>query len=505
VSRVTERLLRAAWIVVQVLFLAVPAFMLHAEEGTSTAVNIKGEIKFFSSAYTEDDTEDPFEPHEAGDYNLNRGELHLKLDGYISEKVSYRSLLYFTYGVRQVYDDTEELQVDESGTSEADDLETELKEASFTLMDFGAPGLDLTIGRQRVRWGTSDEYNVIDNLNPVDFGNLYTFDPDYFVAHLPMDGFNLEYELPTETPVKIQAVYFLSFKPSTLPRSFKARSTALMQDELDGLTGDYGFPTGEASIVLDEPPDYSVADAPVGVRLSGNLFNMDWGLSYYHGYVSLPVIHQIDADISLASGTTLTSFMDYPRLDVAGFDLAGEVRSVGVWAEVGCYWPEDYEVRRTTRFLTTTETKYIELFERPYYKYTVGFDYTFGIGTGLYWNTQFNHGFYDEFRYTVEARDELGLGGPGFMGDIEDYLASRIEYSFFNDELKTILDCLLEMPELSDVYGNSALVIKPKLVYKPYDNTSLELAYVLITGDSATKYGAFEKSDVAYLLMKVHF
>jgi len=61
------------------------------------------------------------------------------------------------------------------------------------------------------------------------------------------------------------------------------------------------------------------------------------------------------------------------------------------------------------------------------------------------------------------------------------------------------------MPELSDISGNSALVIKPKLVYKPYDNTSLELAYVLITGDSATKYGAFEKSDVAYLLMKVHF
>jgi hypothetical protein len=61
-------------------------------------------------------------------------------------------------------------------------------------------GLDLTVGRQRARWGTSDEYNVIDNLNPVDFGNLYTFDPDYFVAHLPMDGFNLEYRLPRTRP-----------------------------------------------------------------------------------------------------------------------------------------------------------------------------------------------------------------------------------------------------------------------------------------------------------------
>lgn len=477
---------------------------LSAEDG-SPEVNLKGDIKFFGSAYTEDNKDDDFEPHGAGDYNLNRGELHLKLDGYISDNVSYKSLLYFTYGVRQTADDLEELQVDEGGTAETDGLDTELKEASFTLMDFGAPGLDLTIGRQRVRWGTSDEYNVIDNLNPVDFGNLYTFDPDYFVAHLPMDGFNMEYRLPTDTTLRFQAVYFFSFKPSTLPSSFKARSTALMQDKLEELTGDYGFLTGDAAIVLDDPPDYSVGNGPIGLRVSGNMLNMDWGLSYYHGYVSLPVVHRIESDISIISGTTLTSRLDYPRLDVVGFDLAGEVESVGIWAEVGCYWPEDYKVRQTTRFLTTTETKYIKLFERPYCKYTVGFDYTFGIGTGLYWNTQFNHGYYDEFRYTSEARDELGLGGAGFMGDLENYLASRIEYSFFNDELTAILDGLLEMPEMSDISGNSAVVIKPKLIYKPYDNTSLELAYVLIAGDSRTKYGAFDKNDVVYTLMKVHF
>ncbi|OQC28696.1 MAG: hypothetical protein BWX71_00702 [Deltaproteobacteria bacterium ADurb.Bin072] len=419
--------------------------------------------------------------------------------------MSYKSLLYFTYGVRQVPGDIEKLQVDEGGTAEADEMETEIKEASFTLMDFGAPGLDLTVGRQRARWGTSDEYNVIDNLNPVDFGNLYTFDPDYFVAHLPMDGFNLEYRLPTDTTLRVQAVYFFSFKPSTLPASFQARSTALMQDRLADLTEGYGFPAGTAAIVLDDPPDYSVGDGPVGLRVSGNLLNMDWGLSYYHGYVSLPVVHRIESDIGIDTGATLTSYLDYPKLDVVGFDLAGEVESVGIWAEVGCYWPEDYRVRQTTRLLTTTETKYVRLFDRPYYKYTVGFDYTFGLGNGLYWNTQFNHGYYDEFRYTAEAKEELGLGGAGFMGDLENYLASRIEYSFFNDELTAILDGLLEMPELSDISGNSAVVIKPKLIYKPYDNTSLELAYVLITGDRSTKYGAFDRKDVVYTLLKVHF
>ena len=50
-------------------------------------------------------------------------------------------------------------------------------------MDLFVPGMDLIVGRQRTRWGTSDEYNVIDNLNPVDYANLYSFDPDYFVMH----------------------------------------------------------------------------------------------------------------------------------------------------------------------------------------------------------------------------------------------------------------------------------------------------------------------------------
>ena len=495
----------ASCLLLAVLLAACPPTLLSAEDGASRQVDVKGTVKLFSSVYTEAALDDRYDPHDKLDYNLNRGEFHLELSGYISEKVSYKSRLAFTYGAQSEVDDLEDLETGESGTTHSRDVDTDLKAASFTIMDFGLPGLDLTVGRQRVRWGTSDEYNVIDNLNPVDYGNLFTFDPDYFVAHLPVDGFNLEYRLPIETELKLQAVYLLSFKPSSLPRGFTERVRSLMQDELVEQSGGYGFPVGKAAVTLASMPDYSAQDGAVGVRLSGNLLNMDWGFSYYHGYVSLPVVHEIASDITLVEGTTLDARMDYPRLDVVGFDLAGEVRSVGIWAELGCYWPEDYRVRQTTRLLSTTRTQYIRLFDRPYWKYTLGFDYTSGIGSGLYWNTQFNHGFYDELRYTSEAERELDLGKPGFMGEIEDYLASRLEYSFFNDELTCVLDCLLEMPDKSDVNGYSAVVAKPKLIYKPYDNTSLELAYVLITGDGATKYGSYEKNDVAYLLLKVQF
>jgi len=494
----------AAFVCAAALVLACAATLKAQDEG-SRSFDLKGTVKLYGSVYTEDDASDRYDPHEALDYAINRGELHLKLDGYVSEKVSYKSHLAFTYGMRHDVRDLSQLEVQESGTEQETDLSTELKAASITVMDLGTAGVDLTVGRQRIRWGTSDEYNVIDNLNPVDYGNVFSFDPDYFVEHLPMDGFNLEYRLPTEWELKAQFVYLLSFRPASLPEGFKERITDLMEDELEEQTAPYGFPTGEVSVDLDSSPEYWAGKGTVGVRVGGNAFNMDWGVSYFHGYAGLPLIHAISSDITLVEGTTLNALMSYPRLDVLGFDLAGEVRSVGVWAEAGCYWPEDYVVRRTAKLMSTTRTDVIRLFDRPYWKYTLGFDYTFGIGSGLYWNVQFNHGFYDEFRYTPEAGSELGLGRPGFMGGIEDYLATRVEYKFFHDELTTVLDCLLEMPDKSDVNGYSAVVVKPKLIYKPYDSTSFELAYVLITGDSRTKYGAFEKNDVVYLLTKVYF
>ncbi|MGC9325269.1 MAG: DUF1302 family protein [Desulfomonilia bacterium] len=473
---------------------------LHA----AADVNIEGKVKLFSSFYGEDNDDDPFDPHEAGDYTINRGELHLGLNGYVSDNVSFTSLVYFIYEARGEYERLKDLESSTGFSSEVHRQDTYVKEASFTLIDVILEGLDLTAGRQRVRWGTSDEYNVVDNLNPVDFANLFSFDPDYFVDHLPMDGFNLEYHLPVDFDLKLQAVYFFSFKPSTLPRGFFDRSTAMLTERLEELTSSYGFSGGDVDLTLESIPDYSVSKGPVGVRLSGFVFNFDWGLSYYHGYQSLPFLTRLETDITLDS-TTLKGFYEYPELDVVGLDFAGEIHSIGIWGEFGAYFPEEIEVEQVTRLLTTTDREFIELFDRPYYKYTAGFDYTFGIGDGIYWNTQYNHGFYDEFSYTSDAEHVLGLGDPGFMGTLEDYFITEVEYAFFNDTLITTLDCLLEVSDFNDFSDSTALVIKPQITYKPFDNASIEIGYVVITGRSSTKYGDFDKNDVLYTLLKAYF
>jgi len=476
------------------------SYTLFAE----SEVYVEGEIKLFSSCYTADNDEDIIDPHDAGDFYLNRGELHLGVNGYVSDNVSFSSMVHFLHEARPAFDEIEECESDSGFSSSLQREDIYVKEASFVLMDIFIDGTDLTIGRQRVRWGTSDEYNVVDNMNPVDYGNVFSFDPDYFVEHLSMDGINLEYCFPMDFALRLQAAYFLTFKPSTLPDGFYARLLGLQQQRLDDLTSGYGFAGGDVELVLNDVPEYSIDKGPTGIRLSGNAFNLDWGISWFHGFQTLPLVSKVDTTITLES-TTLKSYLDYPKLDVVGLDLAGEIHSVGLWAEAAAYFPEDKKVVQATSLLSTADLVSFDMFECPYYKYTVGFDYTFGIGNGLYWNTQFNKGFYDEFAYTSEARDLLGMGGHGFMGELGDYYISFIEYSFFNEELTVTLNGILEIADYDDFSDNNAVVFKPDIEYKPFDNTSIEIGYVMITGDEATKYGSFKENDVAYCLLMTHF
>jgi Protein of unknown function (DUF1302) len=486
--------------------LVVGLFLLFPVSTARAAVDLRlgGVVKLYTSIYTQGGPGGGFLPHEAGDFALTRPELWLKLNGYASENVSFRGRVDFIYTHDATYERLSDLESASGFSSEANGFETYFREASFKVMDLFVPGLDLIAGRQRVRWGTSDEYNVIDNLNPVDYANLYSFDPDYFVDHIPMDGLSLEYQFPFDFDLKIQGVWYLYFRPSPLPAGFEAYLASAQGSRLDELTSSLGFPAGISSVEIGEVPDYNVEDSVFGIRLGGNLFNFDIGVSYYHGFQTLPLPERIVTDLT-AEVPSIEGFYGYPRLDVVGFDLAGELYSVGIWAEVGVYLPDDQDtVLLATTPLGTLENRF-PLLDRPYTKYTVGFDYTFGVGEGLYWNTQFNHGFYDEFGYTSEADEALGVDQAAFLGKLEDYYLTYLKYGFLNDALTVKLEFLLEVAGYDDFSRQTTWVLAPEIEYVPFDGTSIRFSYLTFNGSDATKLGAFSDSDLFYLLLKAFF
>ena len=487
-----------------ILWIVVVPFLPVQQGWTKPYVRLGGTAKLYTSVFTEDGEGAGLFPHKAGDFALTRAELWLKLNGYASDNVSFRARADFIYTADTDYQDFSEIEAGRGFSSEVQNFDINFREASFKVMDLLVPGMDLIVGRQRVRWGTSDEYNVIDNLNPVDYANLYSFDPDYFVMHEPMEGLVLEYLFPFDFALRVQGVYFLSFKPSPLPAGFESLLGLQQKQALDDLTGPLDLPPGISRIVLEDVPDYNLENGVFGIRLSGNFFNFDVGLSYYHGHQTLPLPERIFADLT-GEIPSIDGFYGYPGLDVAGFDLAGEFYSVGIWAEVGVYVPE----KRDTVVLLRTPFGDMEdrfpLLDRPYTKFTVGFDYTFGIGEGLYWNFQFNRGFYDEFSYTEEADEALGVDRSGFLGKLDDYYLTFLEYSFLSDTVTVTLNFLLEVAEYGDFSSNNTWLLTPEVAFVPFDGTSIEIAYIAFNGSASTKLGAFSDSDIVYLLLKAFF
>ncbi len=469
-----------------------------------TDLRVGGTIKFYTGLYTEGGEGAGLVPHDSGEFTLTRTELHLKLTGYASDNLSFRSRVDFIYTANPEYTTFSEIESNGGFSSDVHDIDTNLREASFKVIDLFVEGMDLIVGRQRVRWGTSDDYNVIDNLNPVDYANLYSFDPDYFVDHVPMDGLTLEYLFPVDFDLKIQAVYFISFKPSPLPQGFEGFLQLHQQQGLDALTSMLGLPTGVAHVELGDVPEYRIDTGVYGIRLSGNFFNFDVGLSYFRGFQTLPLLERLDTDLT-AEIPTMEGVYGYPRLNVLGFDLAGELFSVGLWAEVGVYFPEDRKTVITVRLPTGSTERRFRLLESTYTKFTLGFDYTFGIGEGLYWNTQYNHGFYDEFSYTDEADELLGVDRPEFLGKLEDYYVTYFEYNFLNDTVRCRMTLMLEVGDYGDFSGSTSLLFTPEVEYKPYDGLSLQGGYVAMNGATNSKFGAFSDGDVFYLLLKAMF
>ena len=499
-------MIRKSSLLFAVLFLGVLSLFPAQEGRTESYVRLGGTVKLYTSVFTESGEGAGLFPHKAGDFALTRAELWLKLNGYASDNVSFRARADLIYTADTEFNDFSDIEAGSGFSSEVQDFDINFQEASFKIMDLFVPGLDLIVGRQRVRWGTSDEYNVIDNLNPVDYANLYSFDPDYFVRHEPMEGFVLEYLFPVDFEMKVQGVYFLSFKTSPLPEGFGSFLALQQKQALDAFTSSLpvDLPPGISSVQVEDVPDYNLENGVFGIRLSGNVLNFDVGLSYFHGHQTLPLPQTILTDLT-GEIPSVEGFYGYPGLDVVGFDLAGELYSVGLWAEVGVYIPEDTDTVVLVRTPLFDQEDRFPLLNRPYTKFTVGFDYTFGIGEGLYWNVQFNRGFYDEFSYSEEADEALGLDRSGFLGKLDDYYLTFLEYSLLSETVTLTLSFLLSVAEYDDFSSNNTWLLTPEVKFVPYDGTSIEIAYIAFNGSSSTKLGAFSDSDLVYVLMKAFF
>jgi Protein of unknown function (DUF1302) len=400
------------------------------------------------------------------------------------------------------------------------------------------PNLDLRIGRQVVQWGAADQFNPTNNLNTLDLS-----DPLLFGRALANNMVRVDWNPKSDWI--LTAVWVPIFRPAELPRSAPLalrqvdRPPPIQEDASREILQLFAPSRFNRIDVTALQPDVTLANSQVGLRLGGRLLNQDISLSYYHGRFGIPT--PVATVNHMATGIAEVA-VAWPRMDVIGADIAGSIgplHGLGYWAEGAVVFPQqvDYalyndsgagplqEVRLSGQqiFLNTVNdagafcakgqttgcgpyakapqgSRGTVISSQPFPKVTIGADLS--LGSHLYANVQYLHGFIDEFgsgKAFHTRRDPTDKNEfPRTEQRMGDYLVAGIDAKLFSDVLLLRLFGVVKLPSFdwdgggwegaNGVYKPTGVVF-PQAVWTVWDGTELSLGAFIFLGDRDTKFG----------------
>jgi hypothetical protein len=415
-------------------------------------------------------TDNRFRIQESNSYTWNENTLDIQLKANPSAKIRlYSEARLRGFGFPSV---TTSADLQRSQKDQVQPWGVEFYEAYVSLSDFLVERLDVRIGRQRMAWGTADKLNPTDNLNPKDLEDLFDFG-----KHLGTNAIKASYYLGDYT---LTGVFVPVFTPAVFPRS----------DWASAFAQPMALPAGMTIRSLDDhvslPQNNFKQSSMVALKFATKVLNYDLSLSYFRGRDDLPLVTAVTISPVDALGTVdIASELSYPRLQVIGADFAGQLLNVGIWGEGALIIPQKYDMVTTIGAQHQTE---VALDRVPYFKCTIGGDYTFK--SGLYVNAQYVHGLFHE-------RGSQNL---------EDYLVFALRQSFLDEVLKlTYMAGLVEVKTLQDIKNNIAFALGPELAYYPMDNAEMVLGTYIIDGKNSTTFGRVKNNDEVYIKVKYSF
>ncbi|HSV87855.1 MAG TPA: DUF1302 family protein [Bacteroidales bacterium] len=359
-----------------------------------------------------------------------------------------------------------------------------IREAYFEVREFLSDDIDLKVGRQIISWGTADYFNPTNMLNPSDLEDALDFGRKNGSLAVNLTWFiNPDWSL--------QGVYIPQFSPANLPVGAFA-GIFHSQIELPE-----GMQLGQYRDVLDMPRNNVSEGATIGLRLKGFVLGADISLSYIFGREHLPFADHVILSPSGEPGkVNIDGNLFFPRYHMAGADFAGTIGNVGVWAEAAMFFPEN-EVILTADFsqlhgfppgTPTLSRDSLLMSKKPYMRYIVGADYTFG--NGIYLNVQYLHGFFHE----------RGRGNQN------DYLLFAAERNFFGDRLLVRpIAGGLAIANWQNPEENHAVFFTPEILFRGIDNLELGLGAYFFGGEGDNIFTKFREMDMLTFSARVSF
>ncbi len=339
----------------------------------------------------------------------------------------------------------------------------DVRQVYIEFYSFLTENLDVKIGKQILNWGTADELNVVNNVNPYDLS-----DPFAFNNKLPVIMLVAEYYFPHD--ISLTAVADPLFVPTVLP------ADKWVAAFIHTVPIPPSVHINQININLSEPRQSLPDSLSYGFRLAKKaLYGYDVSLSYYNGWYTIPEL--TSANLTLTTGgLTADANLQFPRLSIIGADVAGSIGDHGVWAEAALNIPQQPMRFNASVMNLPYAPASGNIAVSPFLKFVLGTDYTFNDGT--YVNLQFLHGeFY-----------EIG-------SQLQNYIALMANRGFLYDKLKAQIAVLYELAQ----HNLTAEMFYPEVDWLPYDNVTIALGAYLFAGNSATVFGSIADNSEVFL------
>jgi hypothetical protein len=206
-------------------------------------------------------------------------------------------------------------------------------EIAEAYLSFYLAELDLRVGIQKFAWGTLDQFNPTDNLNPWDLRHPFTTDPLRRKIGVPAVRalFGSAF-----SSVLVEAIWMPFYVPYRMPDPGDRWYPPLFGAVKSYPTPDLGLPIELPPVnivqVNTEPdlPSRTFENSDFGIRISRTIGNADISVSYFYGFDRMPVFGvegAIVADLQfLPPDLDLTYLMNLRpqlhRIQVFGVDMA---------------------------------------------------------------------------------------------------------------------------------------------------------------------------------------
>jgi len=413
------------------------------------------------------------------DWAWNENRLTLKLD----KRIAGNSKFYSEVWLRNIGLPTASQSADLYNKGIVDPYNLEIREAYVQLNDFLTKNLDVTIGRQRIVWGTADKLNPTDNLNPLDLEDILDFG-----RRRGSDAINLNYYLSND--FSLQGVFVPFFQPPNMPVGVFATALNPTMELPQGMV----LKSFSDTVLM---PRYNLGvSSTAGFKFKGFAKGVDFSVSYVWGYDGLPfVTKNAFIPVDLSGGISIASELSFARTHIIGADMATSIAGIGFWAEAATFVPEkdvimtnDLSAFYPTSPVPVTKDSLLLDKTKPYLKFVVGGDYNFSDGS--YLNLQYMHGF-------VHERGAENLN---------DYFFLRYEKKFFNEKLKVApIGGGFIVTNWNNIKDNYALVYMPEVSYKATDNAEITISTVIFDGKGDNLFANLKDYNMVMFKLKYSF